>query len=179
MLRVATFGTPQVEELQACCPVLCPDIIPSGYDTQDLIGLMQQAGETRPVFGVTCREHALWGQKHESASPTGRERVEEFETLLVEAGRGVSSCCICGADGHPSTSGASEDADSDGDEEDDDESELHFTVLTGLDFSNRSVVLQRAGVRGWGLGVGFAKDGGSRVRQRHSSATKTGAGHLP
>ncbi len=112
-------------------------------------------------------------QKRGNAAPTGRERVEEFETLLTEAGRGVSSCCICGADGHPSTSGASEDADSDGDEEDDDESELHFTVLTGLDFSNRSVVLKRAGVRGWGLGFavwGVGCGGRARSQGRDEAA---------
>lgn len=35
----------QVDEICACCPVLSPAIIPSGYETQDLVELMQNAGE--------------------------------------------------------------------------------------------------------------------------------------
>ncbi|GFR49566.1 hypothetical protein Agub_g11613 [Astrephomene gubernaculifera] len=102
----------QVESLRECCPVLCPAITPNGYDTQDLIDLMQNAG---------------------------RESVQAFEELLDNAGRGVSACCVCGADGTPSTSSSSSDDD------DDSESTLFFTLLTGIDFKNRTVQLQNAG----------------------------------
>ncbi|PNW76291.1 hypothetical protein CHLRE_12g540450v5 [Chlamydomonas reinhardtii] len=77
----------QVDEICACCPVLSPAIIPSGYETQDLVELMQNAG---------------------------RESVQAFEELLEGAGRGVTCCCVCGADGTPSTSGGGSDDDSDG-----------------------------------------------------------------
>ncbi|KAG2433724.1 hypothetical protein HXX76_008090 [Chlamydomonas incerta] len=106
----------QVDEICACCPVLSPAIIPSGYETQDLVELMQNAG---------------------------RESVQAFEELLEGAGRGVTCCCVCGADGTPSTSGAGgSDSDDEGGEGD---SSLYFTVLTALSFKDRTVALERAG----------------------------------
>jgi hypothetical protein len=42
---------PQVEALQANCPVLCPAVTPSGYDVQDLFALMQDAGKPEKNAG--------------------------------------------------------------------------------------------------------------------------------
>ncbi|KXZ53411.1 hypothetical protein GPECTOR_7g1308 [Gonium pectorale] len=103
----------QVEAMEATCPVLCPAIIPNGYDTRDLVELVQHAG---------------------------RESIEAFEELLADAGRGASACCVCGADGHTSTSGSSSE-----DEDESADSALSFTLITGINFKERSIVLKKAG----------------------------------
>ncbi|GLI64679.1 hypothetical protein VaNZ11_008032 [Volvox africanus] len=104
----------EVEALQACCPALCPAIVPNGYDTKDLVGLIEHAG---------------------------KESLNDFENLLDLGGEKVTACCVCGADGNPSASGSESEAE----DEDDAKQTLSFTLLTGVDFKTRNIVLRRAG----------------------------------
>jgi hypothetical protein len=75
----------------------------------------------------------------------GKESITAFEELVGNAAGRAMACCVCGAEG--SASASSSASDDEADEDDDSGPNLFFTVISGLDFQSRSVVLQRAGVR--------------------------------
>ena len=93
---------------------------------------------------LSCRDasHASMHHAHlhtrRRTRTAGKQQVSGLRQTLATAAQRTSTCCVCGAEGQPSVSHETSD---------DESHTLRFTLFPQLTFADRTVRLEKAGVR--------------------------------